>query len=387
MADAYDFWADRISPEETSAIDQFWERFLQIEGELDKAFSGGDTEIDPADATIEAMGNLDQMGIFWEYGPSERGHHLAISPELNHQARPLARALLKKAPDLPRWLFYDARPPSSLDENTVGLISGRASMEFPLTGIRATAGQHQRVDFTGIGRGDEETLGGFAGLTFSVLFGEAVERDWLGEIAGEPKGMLGSVLSRTPDAQTWLPGFMEETEAVLQSLKDARPARSLTAPLTQESEYSLLELTPDREEPDIGTDLVSYITPYPALCQAMLQGARVSMPRYSRFDESFCGICIARTEAHAFDKVAERADLAEKVNEMLQSAGIGAVVGEGHGLLHVYIDLVVTDISKAIGIAERVLGQAGIKGPARFRFHEAGLEERSIPLTLTNRPN
>lgn len=381
MTDAYDFWADRLSVEETAAVAHFWERFETIAPALDKAFSTGNAEIDPAEATIDAIGALNDFGIFWEYGPGESGHHLALSPELKHSARPLARALINSAPSLERWTFSDARPPISIDGGALNIIEGRARRQNPLLGIQPHTGEHYRVDFVGTGRGDEDMLADFAALTFSILFGEAVERDWLGQASGEANGGLRNLLSKRPKPTDWLPEFCRKTQDILNSLKETRPSSPRSETDVETADHSIISLTPNKKNPALFNDLITYVTPHVDLAEAMFSGARISAPRFTRFPESFCGVTIERTDAHPFDDVEDRGDLSGALHNAMKTSGAGGLIGEGHGLRHVYIDFAITDIPLAIATIERELGRAEITGPAWFVFHEAGLEDRRLPLS------
>ena len=381
MKDAYDFWADRLSVEESAAIAHFWERFEAIAPALDTAFSTGEREIDPAEATIDAIGALNGFGIFWEYGPGENGHHLALSPELKHDARPLARALINCAPSLDRWTFSDARPPTSIDGGALNLIEGRARRQNPLFGIHPRAGEHYRVDFVGTGRGDEDMLADFAALTFSILFGEEVERDWLGQASGEANGSLRGLLASRPKPTDWLPEFCHKTRDILNSLKETRPSSPRSETDVETAEYSIISLTPNQKNPTLFNDLISYVTPHVDFAEAMFAGARISAPRFTRFPESFCGVAIERTDEHPFDDVEDRGDLSGVLHSAVSACGAGGLIGEGHGLRHVYIDFAITDIPLAIATVERELGRADVTAPAYFVFHEAGLEDRRLPLS------
>ncbi|MEO1494404.1 MAG: hypothetical protein AAFV19_19840 [Pseudomonadota bacterium] len=187
---------------------------------------------------------MSDRGIYWEYGPGEKGHHLALSPELNHDARPLARALVSAAPDMARWTFSDFRPPNDVDHNTIALIAGRAQMDVPLTGVTLRAGEHHRIDFTDQGQADESTLAGFAGLTFSVIFGEAIERDWLGDVHGDWSGRLLSFLKTRPDPVTWLTAFAEDAHDVLEDLMNSRPETPRASVFGPEAAHTLFNIEP-----------------------------------------------------------------------------------------------------------------------------------------------
>lgn len=385
MADAYDFWAERITSGEKAAIDRFWERFAHIAPDLDASFRGVREPVDVAHMVTEALGELADQISSWEFGPGETGgHHLALSPELNHVLRPLARAAISRAPTLEGWSFSDARPPTPLSENTVALIEGRAHLPFTLAGITPAAGEHQRIDFTGSGKGDTGTIAGLAGLSFSVLFGEAVERDWLGELDGGKRGLL-SAFSRAPAPETWLPGFVDSTTDVLNSLMDARPASPRASVYSDDSDFSLFKAEPHSDTGSPRADLFSCFSCHPDLAQARFAGVRISSARFSRFGESLCGVRIPRTPDHPFDQVDDRADLAQVIHDALAVDQTGGVTGEGHGKEHVYIDFATTDIAAAMARVEAELGGAGITAPCHLLFDDAGLEDRMLPLTSAAR--
>lgn len=385
MADAYDFWAARIAQPESGAINRFWEAFAAHADLLDRTFRRED-DADVAAIMQDCLGPLWSQ-IYWEFGPGEgTGHHLALSPELNHALRPLARALVTRAPDLPGWSFSDARPPVPLDENTVGLIEGRARMPFALSGIEAVPGEFRRIDFTGTGSGDEGSISGLAGLAFSVLFGEAVERDWLGELHAKRRGLLGS-LKRAPDPQSWLPEFAAQAGAVLDELKETRPSAPLRARYREDAEVSLFTVEARDGSDDPRADMFTYSTPLPEMVQARFAGTRISVVRFSRDPESLCGVRIPRTGDHPLDDVDDRVRVTDAIQASLAADDTGGVTGEGHGKGHVYIDFATTDIVAAIARVESELGKAGMGSGCDLLFDEAGLEDKVLPLQAAGTPH
>lgn len=66
--------------------------------------------------------------IMWEYGPAVHGdgHRLVLTPETEHELRPLVAKVLERAPSLPGWEFYEARLPEDL-VSTRAAVSDRAS--------------------------------------------------------------------------------------------------------------------------------------------------------------------------------------------------------------------------------------------------------------------
>ncbi|MEM6357806.1 MAG: hypothetical protein AAF844_19275, partial [Pseudomonadota bacterium] len=100
MADAYDFWAERLARAEEAALARFWEHFARHAAFLHGIFSGTDRSgaaRDVAECMNDALGPLADE-IFWEFSAADeatgRDLFLALTPELYHAKRPLARALI-----------------------------------------------------------------------------------------------------------------------------------------------------------------------------------------------------------------------------------------------------------------------------------------------------
>ena len=380
MPDAYDFWAGLLDRETMADVDGFWERFLPIAPRLDRAFRGEASDIDPAEATIASLGPLNEVGLFWEYGPGEGdGHMLVLTAELHHELRPLARAMVNRAPDIPGWSFADARPPAASAEHIVSLIEARSRMDYPLTALAPAPGEHRTIDFEGEGRGDAGVLQGVASLTFSVVFGEEIERDWLGDCHMTGRGALKGMFSRRSDPQDWLPEFSERTLAELQGLLDSRPEMPVHE--SGAAEWTLFSFEPQGDTDLPRSDMITYSTNQPKLADARFSGKRFASARFSRFGECFCGVRIPRTEAQSFDQVDDRSTLTEAIDAALTQDRTGGVIGDGHGTGHVYIDFATTDIDAAAARIEFVLNENGIAGPCDLIFDEAGLEELTLELT------
>ncbi|MDH3666397.1 MAG: hypothetical protein OEN23_05660 [Paracoccaceae bacterium] len=384
MADAYDFWAERITAGEAAAIVRFWEAFVKAAPAIDGTFSGTSEPVDVAAEMANALGNLNDAVTSWEFGPVEGGHFLALSPELDHVKRPLMRAMVRRAPDIPRFEFCDARRPHTDLDVVPDVVASRMARPFSLSGAKATEGDHRRVDITGCGGSADAAHQ--AALLFSIIVGEEIERDWLGEIHAERTG--GGFVSRLfgsgdppTEPMSWLPGFEEEAMSTLARLMDARPAARMGDPVPPDSEGALYQSEPhDSDNPR--ADAITYQTVHTDYAAARFAGARISSVRFSRHGESFLGLRIERTAEQPFNEVADRAEISEALDAQLRAAGAGGVFGEGHGKGHVYIDFATTDIELAIASVERELGRLDVAGPAAILFDEAGLEDKVLPLRI-----
>lgn len=388
MADAYDFWAERLPSAERAAVHAFWEGFARHAAFIDAIFTGEDrsgTADDVADCMADALGPLSD-GIYWEFGPldetGKRGHFLALTPELYHSKRPLARALVAAAPDLPGWGFGDARRPMAADASILANVASRAFRDVTLLGAEVQAGAHRMVDVTGLG--PDEHAGGQAGLLFSLVMGEAVERDWLGEVSSTPAkapraaGLAGMIGRRAAPEESWVSDFAEEARGLVDAMR-AGTQTAPFAPVRGSVPETLFRLTPgDGTWPR--ADLVTYLTTRPDFAQARFDDAPIAAERFSTRGESFIALRLARTPAAPLDDVSDRAEIADAIDADLRAGGLGGVFGEGHGRAHIYVDAAVTEIPSAIGVIERVLGRLGHSAPAHILFDEAGLTDLALPL-------
>ncbi|MEO1723512.1 MAG: hypothetical protein AAFR84_14015 [Pseudomonadota bacterium] len=395
MADAYDFWAERLARAEQAVLASFWEHFARHAAFLYGIFSGTDRSGaagDVAECMTDALGPLADE-IFWEFSAADEAtgddHFLALTPELYHAKRPLARALIAAAPDLPGWKFGDARPPPQSDERLLENVAARAFRDVTLVGAAVREGTHRTVDVLGFGAdgvaGDEP--GDEAGLLFSLIVGEALERDWLGEIATEPAsatrvpGIARLLGGRDQADEAWTTAFAEEARALLAALQDSVPQGPF-APPRDSASHALYDLAPtDGAWPR--ADLFRYATTRPDYAKARFDGAPIAAARFTRAEESLIGLRVARTPIATFDAPEELGRLAGAIDADLRRQGLGGVFGEGLGRAHAYVDAAVNNIPLAIATIERRLGQFGLGGPSHLLFDELGLNDLTLPLSST----
>ncbi len=386
MANACDFRAGRINPDDSAAIDRFWRRFAEIAPALDGNFRGTAEPADVAGYLTVALGDLAEQITSWEFGAGENGgHHRALSPEPNHELRRLARAIVNRAPDLDGWNFPPPRHAISSNEPAVRYVVGGTRQTVTAASIIPSESAHRRIDFEGQGKGDLDMVNRRAGLMFSVLFGEAAERDWPGEVHARRANAPGVRLRRPPARKKRASEFVARTREILDHLKDQHPNQPLGTVFADGSASTLFEVKPGREADHPRADLVTCMTPLPDIAAARSGGARVSPVRCSRFGESLCGIRIERNEHHDLDLVDERAGITDLVHHALRDQGIGRITGEGHGLGPVCIDFATTDIPAAQACIETLSGDQDIVDPAGLLFEAAGLDDLALPLAIPRR--
>lgn len=391
MADAYDFWAERLPREQIAAIDDFWLSFAEIAPRLERHFRGAAPAVD-ADAEIrKALGPLaERLVCDFEFGP-EGTLVLVVTPELYHSRRPLARAAVNRAPEIGSWRISDTRRPVARIPDAVRAILARSRSEaFAVETLSARRSAHRLVDLVADGHGERDFIADQAGIIFSVLLGERADQDWLGDTHGRrhPVQSLGDLLFRRarPRNDRWMSEFREAALAIIEAFEAERPERPFAeTPMRVEDTVSF-RLRPKGGDPERRLDAMLCQSRYRALTAARLAGVRIGSLRFSRFHEVFCGLKIRRTGQSPFSQVAEIATLGTRIEAALMPDRVGGVIARASGIDHVYIDLALLDLGVAIERLRAVLAAEGIAGPAWLVFDEAGLEDLYHPLTPKSPP-
>jgi len=385
MADAYDFWAERLPSEDFVLIDDFWLRFAEIAPRIERYFRGLARGIDPDAEVRAALGPLaDRLVCDFEFG-AEGKLALVITPELYHSRRPLARAAVARAPQLPGWEVRDARWAVARVPDAVRAILGRSRSEaLAVERLIPRRGAHRLVDLVAQGFGDREFLADQGGVIFSVLLGERADQDWLGTTYARrwPIVSLTSLSFRRerPRNDRWLTEFRERATDLIVAFEAERPARRFSdRPMRVEDTVSF-RLRPGQGDRERRRDALFYQSRHSALTAARLAGVRIGGARFSRFKEIFCGLKIRRTNASPFAEVADIATLGARIEDALMGPKLGGVIGRASGLEHVYIDLALLDLRGSLDALRRALGNEGVLAPVWLIFDDAGLEDLYHPL-------
>src|SRR4051812_41334253 len=82
----------------------------------------------------------------WEFGPGlKSGQRLVITPEFDHQLRPLVDVILQRAPEISCWEFYPYRIPESL-EDALKTVAGRVGGDIAGSHFSAALGERSKID-------------------------------------------------------------------------------------------------------------------------------------------------------------------------------------------------------------------------------------------------
>jgi len=388
MSDAYDFWAHRLPRDQTEEIDAFWNRFSVIARDLDRALLGRADHIEPIPLMKKAFGSLSHK-LFWEFGGTDPdGHTLAITAEVFHSRRVLARAVMQRAPRIPGWKVTDVRAPILGMAAAAETVRTRSrSEEIVINRLTPKRGAHRRVDLEALGEGDPAFVSDQSGVVFAVLLGDMADQNWLGDCkvttANRLRQMGRRLVSKPPAPEEWFENFRQAAVDVISGLEAERPEMSFADRRMRSDKMVEFRLDPRAEDRAARNDALLYRTHYRALVAARIAGVPVNSLRFSRFFESFCGLKIMRGPGLPAEAESEAgiAEIAGDLEAALTSAGVGGVTGYGQGLEHIYIDLALEDVELSLGIIRTTLARGDVTAPTWMIFDEAGLEDRYFPIT------
>jgi hypothetical protein len=369
--DPYDYIASRIDPEIHPRITEFWKDFEQHADAIAKILSTPNAEPQDIAAIMRSLQSVSR-DLLWEFGPSDRGHSLAITAEFGAELRPLARLVVKMAPDLSRWRFSNEREaidPSSLSS----LYQARFQQELTLESIEGAINQNGRIDLFGRGVGNSNHLTAQTLGVSTLLLGEAKDRDWLGYVDATSKGGgLFGFFSRdaNPFDAAGFVGMFDDLIAQAES-------RMLPVPYSDvdwETQKVMLASNFQMPVDHPRNDLITFQIIQEQYLNAVTTGTLFSSRCHSKFDEWFMYLRISRTNKMPFDDVNDRGNIEEQLHSILSKDGLGGVVGAGHGTENVYIDFATINVERAVGRIQTAFRDKAFSKDATLNFMDQGLQ-------------
>ena len=359
--------ADRVEAAERDAvlrtIDAFWTAFIEFaptvkferNADVSRAVKFMSRHLKPINESL-----------MWEFGPatSGDGHRLAITPENEFHLRPLAEAVVSKAPQLPGWQFFPFRVADGL-EDAEAAVKGRVGGSLENATARVAAGTENLVDVTVFGVSTNVAF-----VAVETLAGEQILNEWIAELTGRRSGLLSRLLGRSASHAESFP-IVELRERLLEAIArvqaglPAIPFHESAPPYDTEQteeEFQMVQFSP-RKRPDYHTqqDLLVCMTRRPELSLAMLSSLRFCSRRFSRCNETFCYIKIEH--AGFDDVVSSRSGFESLVEKALRQNSLGTIFAGGTGLRYMYTHLVLTDVERAVAELRKAL--EGTQLPAR----------------------
>lgn len=298
--------------------------------------------------------------LCWEYGPAVRakGHRLVITPESRTHLRPLVKAILDRAPEIPGWEFYPYRLPEDLD-GAKAAVEGRTggSLDGLTAEVRAGAGNRIDLMFRGPDTADEEDREALnvAFVAAETLLGEEALDKWVGAIEVGPAGGKGRGVP--------LDRLKETFGALVEGIRDRLPDRPYLEQ-ADDGKRSMVQLEPKQGRDYPGkADLLVAVARDVELFKAMHGRVPFYSVRFSRWKEAFAYVKMDGAHRRPGSQAEDRGKIEDALDEALARDGLGVHVGGGTGLRYSYIDLALTKRKR--GVEEVINTLADLRVPRR----------------------
>jgi len=352
------------------AISQWWTAFEKQAPRIGRLFSGQE-EWDLPEWMHEYLGAI-HPSLMWEFGPGVKrdGHRLVITPESRRDLRPLVREVLRRAPRLAGWEFYEYRLPESLEQAALA-VEGRVGGDIRGLQVQVRRGEFNRVDLAYLGFSldqDDEAKSAMAFIATETLLGEEMLDRWIGviEVIAEPSE--GS-------EPCHIAALLRQVEETIDQIKASLPDRPWhQIDLEQGVTWATLSGEPE-EADDVPEqrDLFVAITPMPMLMQNALAGIPFDSARYSKFGERFCYLKIDGIDENEGSAFHDREEVENAIDAVLRPASMGCSVGGGTGRRYSYVELALCDLDRAWEQLRLVLRDGRLPTRTWLQFHDDDL--------------
>lgn len=323
-------------------IDRWWRAFEEKTTQLDALLKGKE-QWDILPWIKDHLWVIDEE-LGWDFGPGlNGGNRLVITPEPFTHLRPLVQTMLERAPQLAGWEFHAYRLAESIAVAET-LLTARNLPLMRGADVAVKAGAHNDLDlifFAPALQGYDDDEARQAAYRFTeIVLGEQMLETWIHAISVEMKPPAASAIPVTEMRRA-----VSDHIARIQADFPERPAWSDA----DSREWTIWELDPV-EEPDYPHqyDLVISESAYPPMWNAAHSNdTAFYSDRFSRHGEVFCYVKFDRRGEPLGERGQDR-EIEEALASMLGGDRIGAVVGNGVGLRHSYIDLALNEPEKSI---------------------------------------
>jgi hypothetical protein len=328
-----------------SAIEDWWRAFELQAPRIDAYFR----KREDWDFAAWMIGQLDRIhpDLMWEFGPAlhSEGHRLVITPEFRRHLRPLAQAVLDRAPALPGWEFYPYRLPEEYSQVSEGRDT-RMTGGIDDISVCIQPGRFNRIDLRFVcsrWRDDDEIGRRDAFYATESLVGEELLDRWIGaiEVAGSPLPESALAIE--------LRHLYEGVRQRIGEVEDQLPARPwFLEDAEEDHQWSLLEFAPqDADHYPEQTDIYVGVTVLPEMWLSAINGVPFDSVRWSRCGEVFCYLKIDGSNGLEGSRFADRAEIEDAINECLRPRGLGCVIGGGTGTTYSYVEVALMDPDQA----------------------------------------
>lgn len=351
-------------------IDEWWDEFSRNSERLEGLFRKTE-DWDLADWMQRHLQGI-QPELMWEYGPAihVRGHRLVITPETSSELRPLAEAIVARAPKLKGWEFYTYRVEESV-ETALPTVEARTGLDIADVTVAIKVGNDNRIDLSFRWEhmpGSDDQAFDAAFVATETLLGEKMLDRWVGVID------LVDQQSPAEQGQRFLP--LDRLQPTFESLVSHTRSQLPSEPYSMsvdEDQWAGLKLDPEeaRDYPE-RCDMMTCITCNPELIAATFSNGPFYSERYSRCRETFCYLKVDSADESATD-YQDRDDMEEAVRNALSAQDLGALIGAGTGLRYSYVELALTDVERGIAAIRRAMQEGNVPRRSWILFHDGNM--------------
>lgn len=368
------------------SIDRWWRAFVPVAPELEQVFKEK-SKFDLPEFMRLNLSAIDPR-LMWEYGPALKGngHRLVITPESDQSLHPMVAALLERAPRIEGWEFYPHRPAEGIDAHAI--VEGRTGCRGQELAVRGSLNSRRQIDlvFQGAsveGPQDKRWLNG-AFIAAETFLGEEILDKWIGlvEVQKRP-GTLANLFGRKSGGFVSLDNFKGMIDALITSCRDQTPSQPYfqiePTPYTEGRQWTSFKLDPQEGAEDYPdwSDMFVAMSADANLFQATHSSTFFS-ERYSKLGETFCYLKIDGSNRPAGAEAEYRQHVEDAVQLGLHEAKLGCGWGGGSGHSYCYVDLVLTDVRRAIPVIRDALHRKGVPKRSWLLFYDAYMSEEWV---------
>lgn len=361
--------ASRLAVE--SRIARWWTAFAEHATEIRESFSD-DSDFDIPAFMREHLEQVDQR-LGWEFGPALEGddERLVITPEHRLYLRPLADAIIARAPKIDGFELYHARPAESPDV-ALAAVEAETERELGRCKVSTAVDEMNRVTlkFFMPDALDRELGAVQAAIAAESLLGEEAFARWTGRI---------EVVDRE-EGSNWVP--LEELKRHVFAEVANIDATLRETPLVMNVDrlqWSLWRLSPpQKDEYPRQQDLIMGSSALDSMSACAQLGQNFDSRRYSRVGETFCFLKFDGEGRKIAARMEERKQVEKAVNEALIEAKLGVVVGTGTGKKYSYLDLALTDVRQAMPVIIEHMRASAVAERSWLLFHDAHLADEWV---------
>jgi len=344
-----------------SLIDMWWRAFEDKGAAMfEELIANNSPEVEPAAAWVREHLLSINPDLLWECERlSDNQRLFVVTAEYDLGLRALADLIVQRAPVMRNWTFSSFRNPASphMYESEFAAKSG-GKLPDDLT-VSLTRTPNNQIDLHFYSRtfksaNDENDISQSMILS-SIVLGEEFFEKWIGYVfayrrTGGAMNAIQSLLRlKSKDEGVPLASLQSEFERLKTAITTDLPSRPLAQEIVPENNpWTVIGMkVPEQPPADFEPpDRISYLTMTPSVVLSTLNARHFFSECHSSQSETFCYLKCARDPE--VDIRQEREQLEKSIDHCLRLNNLGCQTGSGLGLNHLFIDLALSDVDKAV---------------------------------------